>query len=210
MNLQLKKHCGVFIARLNTCYQVIYPNRREWVIDSPENSLTQAHLKAERCIEALRFNAKCRDSKVAVYTLNIADNLTAPLLNGLHSGKGTWQNHFDRISTVLDKYQHVLITTLSSATNSEQPYLSVIEFNPHTSEQTTHTFILNTRQPRLQIQARQDINQDRAVMRIENKVHPAHRQTRYQNYFSLLTHDQNSSEQNQPGSTDFSDTSPGH
>ncbi len=189
MNLQLKKHCNVFIARLGTHYHVIYPNQREWVVDSPEDSLTNARLKAERCIEALRFNEKCRTSKAAVYTLNIADSLITPLLNGLHSGKTVWLNHFDRISAMLDKHQHVLITTLSSALKGEQPYLSIIEFNPQTSEQTTHTFMLSTCQPRLQIQARQNINQNRATMQIEEKTHPTRHQSSYRDYFSLVAHD---------------------
>ena len=170
MNLQLRQQCNVFIARLGDHYHVIYPNQREWVIDSPENNLTNAHLKADRCMEALRFNTTCKDlGAAAVYTLNIADALIASLLNGLHSGEKAWQTCFDQISVTLDRYQHILTVTLSNEPNNDLLYLSIIGFNPRTSEQTVFTFTLSSRQPGLQIQAKQNIHHNQVAKQVKNK-----------------------------------------
>jgi hypothetical protein len=159
------KVCAVFVAKFIDSYRVIYRMNDEWLLDSPESSLTAARIKAERCIEAMRAREKCVDGSARLYEVNVATNLCDSIRNGLRDNRSPWQRRLDHAAHILNAKQHVSMASfICDRKNSESgtlddPFLFVVSDNLSTGQHYIDTVRLSEKLPSASIGVVHEISQ---------------------------------------------------
>jgi hypothetical protein len=132
--------CVIFVARFSHEYRVIYKSNKEWHVDAAAPSITEARIKAERCMQALYLQSGCEKDTVKIYELNIVSHLCPAMLHGLHNNQSSWQQYMDNAASILNAKENVSMASFVSESNEDikkaeyDPYLFIISNNMQTGQ----------------------------------------------------------------------------
>ncbi|MGB1036680.1 MAG: hypothetical protein ACPGYQ_05605, partial [Candidatus Puniceispirillales bacterium] len=132
--------CVIFVARFSNEYRVIYKSNKEWHVDAASPTITEARIKAERCMQALYLESNCKKYDVKVYELNIVSHLCPAMLDGLHNNQSNWQQYMDNAASILNTKENVSMASFVSDSNEDiehsdyDPYLFIISNNMQTGQ----------------------------------------------------------------------------
>jgi hypothetical protein len=127
---------------------VIYKSNREWHIDAPSLKISEAHIKAERCMRALYLQSRCKKDTVMVYELSVVSHLCSAMLHGLHNNQSHWQQYMDSAASILNTKKNVSMASIVSDSNEDikkaeyDPYLFIISNNMQTGQHYLDTIQL--------------------------------------------------------------------
>ena len=132
--------CVIFVARFSNEYRVIYKSNKEWHVDAAAPSITEARIKAERCMQALFLQPDCKKDTVKVYELSVVSHLCPAMLHGLHNNQSNWQQYMDNAASILNSKENVSMASFVSESNEDKekaeydPYLFIISNNMQTGQ----------------------------------------------------------------------------
>lgn len=193
-------NCAVFIAHFIDGYRVIYRMNGEWLLDSLEQTLTHARLKAERCIDAMVASNKCPKAVADIFEISISAELNETMKCGLRDPNSDWQHFMTHAAMILCELDHV--HTVSFITDSRQanktdhqvPYLFVVSSRAFGNRHHIDTVRLRKSRPSLRTGITHEVSEGKALwhddnMRREHKLtSPVVRKKRSQSIFHYIAH----------------------
>ena len=141
--------CVIFVARFTDEYRVIYKSGKEWHVDAAAPTVTEARIKAERCMQALYLQSNCKKDAVKVYELSVVSHLCPAMLHGLHNNQSSWQQYMDNAASILNTKENVSMASFVSESNEDigkaeyDPYLFIISNDMHNGQHYLDTVQLH-------------------------------------------------------------------
>jgi hypothetical protein len=152
----------------------------EWLLDSLEQTLTHARLKAERCIEAMLASRKCPNAKAEIYEITITAELNEVMKCGLRDPLSDWQCYMTHAARILSDLSHVhtvsfIIDNSQCGNNSHIiPFLFVVSSEAFANQHHIDTVRLRKSRPSLKAGITHEVSEGKALWHADN-VHQEHK-----------------------------------